>query len=126
MPSFDFTCPACGKESFLRREPIYDGFKKTGERLFCAACGHPLPSENDIPRTARRTPSIFSDDDRPKNIDVFKSDEKGRNCRYCEHYLVNPFTQRCGLHHREVQATDICGQFTPKKPDTGAPKKKTI
>jgi hypothetical protein len=28
---------------------------------------------------------------------------------------VNPFIQRCSLHGKEVQATDLCGQFTPKR-----------
>jgi len=124
MPSLDFTCPACGKETFLRREPRYDGFKKTGERLFCAACGHELPPETELSKPARRMPSVFNDEDRPKTIEVFKADEKGRNCRYCDNYLINPFTQRCGLHQREVQATDSCNQFTPKKTDVT--KKKTI
>jgi len=43
--------------------------------------------------------------------DIFAEDEKGRNCRYCKHYVVNPFTQRCGLHGRTVEATDTCEDF---------------
>ena len=31
-------------------------------------------------------------------------------------YVVNPFTQRCGLHNRVVQATDYCDDFETRPP----------
>jgi len=34
-------------------------------------------------------------------------------------FIVNPFSQRCGLGNREVQATDVCARFTAK-PDPAA------
>lgn len=116
----EIICSACGEDTLVKREPVFDGFKKTAERFVCAACGHVYPSEKDVPFKAGKKPSIFGDDDAPKKVDIFKEDEKGRNCRYCKHYLVNPFTQRCGLHFKEVQATDCCADFErkpePKKP----------
>ena len=50
-----------------------------------------------------------------KKADIFASDEMGKNCRHCKHYVVNPFIQRCGLSHREVQATDLCERFDKKE-----------
>ena len=43
--------------------------------------------------------------------DIFSACEKQRCCRYCKHYVVNPWTQRCGLHERNVEATDLCDDF---------------
>ena len=61
-------------------------------------------------------PKVFSDDEKPGAPKVFKEDEKGRFCRYCRHYVVNPFVQRCSLHKRAVEATDTCPRFE-KAPD---------
>ena len=107
----EIQCPGCGRETILRREPKYDGFKKVGERLFCASCKHEFESEDEAPVRGRKVASIFSDDDRPKKLDIFKDEEDIRNCRHCEHHVVNPFLQRCGLHKKPVEATDSCRDF---------------
>lgn len=123
----EFLCPACGAEALLRREPKYDGFKKIGERLFCAACGHEFVAEQDVPFKQAQMPSVFSEDDRTRTVNIFQSDEKDRNCRHCKRYVVNPFVQRCALHHREVQATDLCADFETKQPgDEEGPKNVAI
>ena len=59
---------------------------------------------------------MFSENDRPRPVKVFREDEKGQMCRYCAEYVVNPFLQRCNLHRCEVEATDTCPHFTPKPP----------
>jgi hypothetical protein len=110
-------CPACQAESLLKRKPRYEGFKKVGETLSCADCGHEFPDEAGVPFAEKARPHIFSEADAPNAVRVFNTDEKGKFCRYCRHYVVNPFTQRCSLHRRLVQATDICPQFDPK-PET--------
>ncbi len=110
-------CPACQAESLLKRTPLYDGFKKIGEKLSCADCGHEFASEAEVPFAGKARPAIFSEADAPKAVQIFKADEKGKFCRYCRHYVVNPFTQRCSLHRRLIQATDICPQFD-RKPET--------
>ena len=111
----ELRCPACGRDSWLQRKPIYDGFTKTGEALTCALCGHEFATAADIPSKDNR-PKVFTEDDRPRPVKVFREDEKGKMCRYCVEYVVNPFLQRCGLHKCEVQATDTCPHFTPKPP----------
>lgn len=115
--ALEIVCTGCGAEAFLRREPLYEGFKKVGERLSCSQCGHEFAGEQDVPFRVKLTPSVFSADDAPRTVDVFKGDEKGRNCRHCVHYVVNPFIQRCALSHREVQATDVCERFERPDPD---------
>ncbi len=59
------------------------------------------------------TPRVFSPDEKTGAPRVFQEAEKGRFCRYCRHYVVNPFAQRCALHRREVEATDMCSKFEP-------------
>lgn len=113
--SVEIRCPACGQDTLLRREPVYDGFKKVGERLLCSSCKHVFPSEDQVPFKTRAKPSLFSDADKLRTIDIFAGDEKGRNCRHCKHYVVNPFVQRCGLNNRLVQATDLCDRFERKE-----------
>jgi hypothetical protein len=104
-------CSACGEKSFLKRVPKYDGFKKVGELLKCAACGHEFAAESEAPAPLKPRPSIFDESDAPRAIHVFDEDEKGRLCRYCRHFIVNPFTQRCGRHQKVVEATDSCSDF---------------
>jgi ribosomal protein S27E len=107
----EVACPACGEETFVKREPIYDGFKKVGEKRVCASCGHEFADEEEIPLGAPKKPSIFSDDDGPEILNIFGEDEKQKCCRYCKHYIVNPFLQRCGFHEKEIEATDLCDDF---------------
>jgi len=114
-PNLEIICPACGAEALLRREARYEGLKKVGETLRCSACGHEFPGEACVPFKDRATPRIFGEEDKLPKVDLFANDEKGRNCRHCRHYVVNPFTQRCGLHFREVQATDSCVEFEPRQ-----------
>ena len=110
----DGTCKACGKSVLFIKEGIYDGFTKTGEALKCSSCGA-LQDEGEAQiNAAPSTPSIFSDEDRSPAINLFAEGENKTICRYCEHYVVNPFTQRCGLHEKETEATDTCFDFKEK------------
>lgn len=104
-------CPACGEETFVKREPVYDGFKKVGEKVTCASCGHEFADDEEISPKAPKKPSIFSEDDEPEVLNIFSEDERQKCCRYCKHYIVNPFLQRCGLHEKEIEATDLCDDF---------------
>ena len=113
-PSVEIVCTHCGAETFLKREPVYEGLKKTGEELICSACGFVFASETEVPfKTAIAAPKIFTDADRSKVVKVFDEGENKRICRYCANYVVNPFMQFCSLHRKEVQSTDSCPQFLP-------------
>ena len=111
MSKFAIHCAACGRETFLRREPVYEGFRKVGETLQCTSCGHEYASDAEVPYTSASRPKVFSAADLPPRPTLFSGDEQGKNCRHCRHYVTNPFVQRCGLHQMEVQATDCCPDF---------------
>ncbi len=114
--NIEIVCPTCGKETLLKKEPVYDGFKKKGELLKCISCGHIFDDKTKVPfKDKKETPAIFNKEDLPKAPQVFKGDENARLCRYCKHYIVNPFTQRCAFHHKEVEATDTCENFEKKE-----------
>jgi hypothetical protein len=74
-----------------------------------------LRTREEVPFKGRKVASIFSDEDKPKKLDLFKDEEDIRNCRHCEHFVVNPFLARCGLTQKVVQATDCCSRFTRKE-----------
>lgn len=109
--SIEIICAACGADTLIRREPIYEGFNKMGERLTCASCGHKYDGEDAVPYKADASPTIFTEEDKSRKAEVFREDERGRTCRCCRHYVVNPFAQRCGLHNRFIEATDSCQDF---------------
>jgi len=116
--SIEILCPACGQDALLKREQLYEGFKRAGAKLSCAACSHVFPDEAAIPFKAKKIMPGFGLQDVPPPPKVFGEREVretvGRLCRHCEHYVVNPFLQRCGRSNREVEATDTCNQFAPK------------
>lgn len=121
MPKVEINCTNCGAHSLLQREPIYQGLAKTGEKLTCTACSFEYPSEDAVPfRHATPQNNIFTDADRSAKPNLFQENEAAALCRHCAHYILNPFTQFCSLHKKEVQATDSCPQFTsadsPPKP----------
>jgi len=106
----EIVCSACGADALLIRKPVYEGLRKTSETLSCSACGHVFENEEEVSYTHRATVQVFTEEDRSASVDVFEGDE-ARFCRHCRHYVVNPFTQWCGHHKREVQATDTCSHF---------------
>jgi hypothetical protein len=110
----EIICEACGDESLAKREPVYEGFTRKGERFVCLACGHVYADAASVPWKKKERPSIFDESDKPARPDIFRSEDGTRNCRHCKHYVVNPFTQRCGIHNRPVEATDLCDGFDPK------------
>jgi len=116
----EILCPACGQDTLLKREIVYEGFKRTGEKLSCAACGHVFADEATVPFKAKKNVPGFGLQDLLPPPKVFGEQEVletvGRLCRHCVHYVVTPFLQRCGRSNREVEATDTCDQFAPKNP----------
>ncbi len=126
MTSREIQCTACGANTLARAEPVYEGFKKTGENFICTACGARYASAEETPfiHTDSR-PHVFTAADKPHLPAIFSDDERRRCCGWCKHFVVNPFSQRCGLSNKETQATDLCVRFEKraddlqeKKPDT--------
>jgi hypothetical protein len=120
VSSVEIHCPACREQAFLLREPVYDGFTKSGEALSCSHCGHSFESEEDVPFKEKKALKIFTDADRSHAPEVFKEDEF-RMCHRCTNYVANPFMQWCDLHRKEVQATDTCSKFKERKEEGDDP-----
>lgn len=113
MSAVEIICRNCGADALLKREAVYDGFAKTGEKLVCSSCGFEYASEADVPfKQKRAEPEIFTEADRSAKVEVFDEEENKRLCRYCANYIINPFTQFCSMHKKEVQATDSCEHFS--------------
>jgi hypothetical protein len=124
MRAVEIICRNCGADTLLNREAVYDGFTKSGEKLTCSSCGFEYAVEDDVPFKAKSAaPKIFTDADRSAKVEVFDEAENKRLCHYCANYIVNPFTQFCAIHKKEVQATDTCEQFEEAKEqnETDAP-----
>lgn len=110
-------CPVCKEETLFRTEAVYDGFQKVGEKRICTSCGTEQASAGgkSAPKPDPLA-ALFGDDARPEKLELFDVEaETGRMCRKCRHYVIHPFTQRCGLHDREVSATDSCPDFEVKR-----------
>ena len=116
MKSMEIQCAICGEITLVRAEPVYDGFKKMGEAFICTGCGTRFASAEETPfvQDASR-PRIFTDADKPRVPSVFSEDERQRCCSWCKQFVVNPFSQRCGLTNQSVQATDLCVRFEKKE-----------
>ncbi len=111
----EIRCSACQALTLVRAEPVYDGFKKIGEAYICTACGTRYASAQETPfeHSAAR-PRVFTEADKPCKISLFSEDERQRCCSWCAHFVLNPFSQRCGLTNKETQATDLCVRFEKK------------
>ena len=123
MSAVEIICRNCGADTLLKREAVYDGFIKAGEKLICSSCGFEYASETEVPfKTNTPEPEIFTEADRSVKVEVFDESENKRLCRYCTSYIVNPFTQFCAVHKKEVQATDSCDRFaaSEEKDSNGA------
>jgi len=120
--SMEIRCTACGQVALVRCEPVYDGFRKSGEAFVCTACGQRYASREATPfLAAARAPRVFTERDKPAATRVFREDERRKCCAWCGHFVVSPFNQRCGLDNREREATDLCIRFEPKPDVEPAP-----
>lgn len=113
--SIEIICPACGKDTLLRRTPRYDGFRRVGENLVCSSCGHSFANEAEVPFKTKQPSTLFDRSELKNRPGIFKHDDANRLCRHCVHYVVNPFVQHCARQHKEVEATDSCARFTPQR-----------
>lgn len=95
-------CPSCKERSFINLKKEFNGFKVSGEKKICALCGYEFkPGEE--PEYIEEKP-LFTDEGEEKKF-----------CRDCHYYLVQPYTQRCILHKKEVTALDTCSDFLPRE-----------
>ncbi|MDP3980019.1 MAG: hypothetical protein Q8Q33_01255 [Chlamydiota bacterium] len=108
-------CPHCHQETPLKSRKIYQGLTPVGFEYSCGFCQHEL-AEKEIEWVEAQP------------LDVIDTSDAGRICQYCHHYVLNPFTQRCMIWHKDVNATDSCERFEKKTQERKIPeiKKKEI
>ncbi len=105
-------CDHCHKETLFVEEAVYEGFKKVGENLKCCVCGNFSSKESVSESKVDPLAALFGEEAAEEKIHLFDVEPETSNlCRKCAHYVIHPFTQRCGIHDREVSATDSCDQF---------------
>ena len=98
-----FLCEGCGQESAIRTEKIFGpALNIVGERYVCGFCGCEVQPQN-VKKPHYSAPKVLDG-----GIDE-------RLCRNCENYFINPFTQRCALHRKEVMPLDTCEDFNKKE-----------
>lgn len=115
--SMEINCTACRKLTWVRKEPVYEGFKKVGEAYVCTGCGARYASAEETPFVrGQRRPQVFTESDKPEIPRIFDESERQHSCGWCRHFVVNPFAQRCGLTNKETQATDLCVRFEKREP----------
>jgi hypothetical protein len=117
-------CPFCGSELEPTRgvgRQTADANRSTGvDSLFPDY--RPPQAVNPFGDGPLEAPKPFNPFGGPVSVDRPKSPfaepaEAGplRICRNCRSYVVNPFTQKCMLHEREVTATDTCPDFERRR-----------
>ena len=119
-PGDEYNCPHCGKNSFLKKETVMDGWTKKGEVLKCASCGAlvcELKPETEKPadplksEAADRLKNLFGADDFIKKP-ILKTDQSEmRFCKDCMFLIPHPFILRCSKLDKTVNPMDDCPEF---------------
>ncbi|MDA3798125.1 MAG: hypothetical protein PF692_03485 [Kiritimatiellae bacterium] len=118
-------CEKCGEETFLRTEPIYEGFKKIGDAYFCMLCGFEYQEEAlQDAKSDEKKNSFFTEDDLEKVPDLFAEEKDANSCWKCKNYIINAFQQKCGLTQRNVSAMDVCFSFEKEEKESAVDDKK--
>lgn len=115
----EIKCPNCGKDAFLVKKNILDGWTKKGEALACSACSfviceirknEPADSSNQAKEKLKNL--LQEEETISAKINVLP--EEKHFCRDCLHFISHPFLSRCSLHSRNVEPMDDCKDFKPK------------
>ena len=114
-------CPHCGRDSFVMKESLLDGFRKTGEVFKCAMCKAKLA---DVPQNQPSGKPLSGVSEARSNkalLDLLGekalehknpfADVEKRFCRDCVYRVVNAFRIRCSKHDTDVGPMDDCKDF---------------
>ena len=123
-PGDSFDCPHCGKNTFLKKEAVMDGWTKKGEVLKCVSCGAVIEEfreekqEKKNPLSgdaAQRFKNLLGEQEFDKKPELHASAGEKKFCRDCMHLIVHPFLSRCMKFAKEVNPMDDCPFFVPRK-----------
>lgn len=114
----EIICEYCGKESFLVKKAILDGWKKVGDFLACSACGEKIADLDAVVAVSNeKKAGLLSllDVQEEKRLEFSATDEEKKFCRDCGNFISHPFLSRCAFHKKNVEPMDDCAQFKRKK-----------
>ena len=119
-------CPRCGKNSFLKKESVMDGWKKTGEVLKCAACGMtveevggtdgsaPAAAPSPEKRASDALAALLGGIDEVKTVSPLTGAER-RFCRDCRFRVASAFRMYCTKRERDVNPMDDCPDYRSRE-----------
>ena len=126
-PGDQFDCPHCGKDSFLKKETLMNGWTRTGEVLKCASCGAVIRNLDPAPSAASEeggasgraglnalSALLGGDTETGPAAPEGFLDQERKFCRDCAYRIATAFRMRCGRHDRDVNPMDDCPDFTPR------------
>ncbi len=121
-PGDEITCPKCGRNSFLKKVAILDGWTKKGEIFACASCSAKIAdapvhgqTERQAARQASALAAFLNENEAPIKTRIEAGESEKRFCRDCTHFIKHPFGDKCGLHDRNVNPMDDCRDFNRKQ-----------
>ncbi len=123
-PGDEYNCPHCGKNSFLKKETVMNGWTKTGEVLKCASCGYlvchldPHADKDSDPLqspSADRLKNLLGEDHFAEKPKISAEEEEQRFCKDCTFLIPHPFVLRCTKNNRTVNPMDDCPDFQRRK-----------
>ena len=116
----EIICKYCGKNSFLVKKTIMDGWTKVEDVLICSSCSMEIEKicneEKSSEKKEVKDSSLdkffsFLGTEQEKKPTINIEDDEKHFCRDCKHYISHPFLNRCSLHQTEVNPMDDCKSF---------------
>ena len=122
-PGDEYNCPHCGRNSFLKKETVMDGWTKKGEVLKCASCGALVcelkpdtPASSDPLKSdaADRLKNLFGGEDFTEKPKWKAADGEANFCKDCAFLIPHPFVFKCSKFTTTVNPMDDCPAFVRK------------
>ena len=123
-PGDEYNCPHCGRNSFLKKETVMDGWTRKGDVLKCASCGHlvcELKEETGKPAdplksdAADRLKNLFGGEEFVEKPALKAEGDEANFCKDCAFLIPHPFVFKCSKFNKTVNPMDDCPDFQRKK-----------
>ncbi len=119
-PGQQLKCPHCGKECFLVKKAMMDGWTKVGDILSCSCCSAKIAELEDEKAKTSDINSKFSSlenllsEKKKEGPKIESTEDEKHFCRDCIHFVAHPFLSRCELRKKNVNPMDDCVEFKKK------------
>ncbi len=119
-PGQQMECPHCGKDCFLVKKTLMDGWTKLGDILACSSCSAKIADLEDEKAKAADSSKQFSNlenllsEKKKEGPKIESTEDEKHFCRDCMHFISHPFLTRCGLHKKNVEPMEDCDKYARK------------